>query len=360
MLCCGAFSLSGEHVRYGTPPITARSQSAFFHLYVHSVRPVVPSSAATLLNDGVLARIPPSNSTAEVRPRLSSASSCSGRPCAPRATSALVHLADSFAVAHGHAANPAARDYATKQGRVREPGGETWETKLATLRSFHRAHGHLTLRQDAVWGERDSDLIPIGQLIANLCRKGGLGKGAERAEQRAAQLSAIDEDWCCPWPLNWQRHYRVLADLVDADGILPAIAPGVHFEGDNLGKWLERQKNPSTWAQLSTEQQERLTALGVQPAQRPAPTPAAGRAAKGPNKASPAFQRGVAALALYIAREDASTPVPRGHSEEIAVDGETEPVSVRLGVFISDTEARRDKLTPAQLEALRKLGMQWA
>lgn len=43
---------------------------------------------------------------------------------APRATSALVHLADAFAVAHGHAANPAARDYATKQGMVREPGGE--------------------------------------------------------------------------------------------------------------------------------------------------------------------------------------------------------------------------------------------
>lgn len=140
---------------------------------------------------------------------------------APRATSALVHLADAFAVAHGHAANPAARDYATKRGMVREPGGEAWETKLASLRSFHRAHGHLALRQDAVWGERDNNLVPIGQLIADLRGKGVLGKGAERAEQRAAQLSAIDEGRCCPWPLNWQRHHRVLADLVGGHG--PAL-----------------------------------------------------------------------------------------------------------------------------------------
>ncbi|WP_406349646.1 hypothetical protein OHA44_37710 [Streptomyces sp. NBC_00144] len=45
------------------------------------------------------------------------------------------------------------------------------------------------------------------------------------------QLTAIDEDWERPWPLDWQRHYRVLADLVDADGVLPYIAPGVVFEG---------------------------------------------------------------------------------------------------------------------------------
>ncbi|MFI6056718.1 hypothetical protein [Streptomyces sp. NPDC051286] len=34
-----------------------------------------------------------------------------------------------------------------------------------------------------------------------------------------------------------------LADLVDADGVLPAIEPGVRFEADDLGRWLERQAN---------------------------------------------------------------------------------------------------------------------
>lgn len=26
-----------------------------------------------------------------------------------------------------------------------------------------------------------------------------------------------DEDWNCPWPLNWQRRYRILADLVNGE-----------------------------------------------------------------------------------------------------------------------------------------------
>jgi hypothetical protein len=56
-------------------------------------------------------------------------------------------------------------------------------------------------------------------------------------------------------------------------------SPGVLFEGDDLGKWLQRQKSPGTWAQLSSEQQERLSKLGVQPAQ--AAAPAATRATKG-------------------------------------------------------------------------------
>ncbi|MFF0647261.1 helicase associated domain-containing protein [Streptomyces tendae] len=82
-------------------------------------------------------------------------------------------------------------------------------------------------------------------------------------------------------------------------------------------------------------------------------------AAKGPSKAQQAFQRDLAALAQWVEREG-HRPVPRGHSEEIAVDGETEPVVVKLGVWVSNTKSRRDKLTAEQLNALRKLGIQWA
>ncbi|MEU3901710.1 Helicase associated domain protein [Streptomyces sp. NPDC045251] len=247
---------------------------------------------------------------------------------------------------------------APEAGMVWEPGEEAWEAKLAALRSYRRAMGHLAPRQDAVWGEGEA-MVPVGQHMANLRRKGGLGKDAERAAVRAQQLAAVDEDWNCPWPLDWQRHYRVLADLVDADGVLPAIEPGVLFEGDDLGRWLERQKNPGTWAQLSTEQQERLSKLGVQPVQAPSPAPAAARATKGPSKAQAAFQRGLAALAQWVEREG-DRPVPRGHSEQITVDGETEPVTVKLGVWVSNTKSRRDRLAAEQLEALRELGVQWA
>ncbi|MBP2579556.1 hypothetical protein J3A78_000034 [Streptomyces sp. PvR006] len=133
---------------------------------------------------------------------------------------------------------------APEAGMVWEPGEEAWENKLAALRSYRRATGHLAPRQDAVWGEGEAT-VPIGQHMANLRRKGtknGLGKDEERAAVRAQQLAAVDKDWNCPWPLNWQRHYRVLADLVDADGALPAIAPGVLMDGNDIGRWLQQQK----------------------------------------------------------------------------------------------------------------------
>ncbi|MFD5067989.1 Helicase associated domain protein [Streptomyces sp. NPDC058369] len=257
---------------------------------------------------------------------------------------------------------------APEAGMLWEPGEEAWEAKLAALRSFRRATGHLAPRQDAVWGEGEA-MVPIGQHMANLRRKGGLGKDPKRAAERAEQLAAVDPDWNCPWPLNWQRHFRVLADLVDADGVLPYIAPGVTFEGDDIGTWRWRQQEPGTWAQLLPEQRERLEALGVRGAVLPvaATAPAALRpglaaALKGPkkpgSKAEAAFQRGLTALEQWVEREGAGRPVPRGAVVDVVVDGETLPV--KLGVWLSNTKARRDKLTVEQLAALAALGMEWA
>ncbi|MFI6348735.1 Helicase associated domain protein [Streptomyces sp. NPDC050560] len=248
---------------------------------------------------------------------------------------------------------------AEEAGMVWEPGEEAWETKVSALRSYHRATGHLAPRQDAVWGEGEA-MVPVGQHLANLRRKGGLGKDQKRTRERAEQLTAIDPDWSCPWPLDWQRHYRVLADLVDADGVLPEIQPGVLMDGDDIGRWLERQKNPGTWAQLSAEQQERLSQLGITPLEAPSPAPSATRSTKGAGKAQQAFQRGVQALAQWVEREGAHRPVPRGHNEEIMVDGEAELVTVKLGVWVSNTKSRRDKLTQDQRGALAELGVNWA
>ncbi|MFD7628990.1 hypothetical protein ACFV7Q_23655 [Streptomyces sp. NPDC059851] len=52
--------------------------------------------------------------------------------------------------------------------------------------------------------------------------------------------------------------------------------------------------------------------------------------------------------------------MPRAHGEEITVEGEAEPVIVKLGVWVSDTKSRRDKLTAGQLASLAKLGVDWA
>ncbi|MFF7648181.1 hypothetical protein ACFZCX_49465 [Streptomyces canus] len=85
----------------------------------------------------------------------------------------------------------------------------------------------------------------------------------------------------------------------------------------------------------------------MKPTQRPTPPPAAKAAAKGPSKTSAAFQRGVPALAQYIAREGASTPVPRAHLEPVVINSQAEPVMVKLGIWYTNTKTRRDKLAPS-------------
>ncbi|MFC9627101.1 Helicase associated domain protein [Streptomyces sp. NPDC056930] len=242
-------------------------------------------------------------------------------------------------------------------GMVWEPGEEAWENKLAALRSYRRATGHLAPRQDTVWGEGEQ--VAIGQLLANLRRTDGLGKIPKRATERAAQLAEIDPDWNCPWPLDWQRHHRVLAHLAQDEphGLLPDIQPGVHFESDDLGRWLARQREASTWAQLSTEQQERLTTLGIKPSERPTAAPTSKDAEKGQSKASAAFQRGLAALAQYIAREGTTT-VKRPHRETIVLDGQEHELA--LGIWYANQKQRRNKLTAEQRDALTELGVEWA
>ncbi|MFI6690029.1 Helicase associated domain protein [Streptomyces sp. NPDC050485] len=258
--------------------------------------------------------------------------------------------------------DPSRKKQLDGEGMVWEPGEEAWETKLRALATYRHAHGHLAPRQDATWpadGE-NGEPVPIGQIMANLRRQGGLGKDEKRADQRAKQLIDIDPDWDCPWPLDWQRHHRILAQLAtdEADGLLPAIEPGVLFEGDDLGKWLKRQQQANVWAQLSEEQQRRLSELGVTPAEKPAPAAAARGAGKVQGKPSAAFQRGVRALAQYVAREG-HIRVPRAHAEEIPVEGEPAPVVVKLGVWISNTKSRRDKLSAEQLGQLAELGVDW-
>ncbi|GGR53715.1 hypothetical protein GCM10010219_68010 [Streptomyces netropsis] len=59
-------------------------------------------------------------------------------------------------------------------------------------------------------------------------------------------------------------------------------------------------------------------------------------------------------------REGTHRPVPRGHSEEITVNGEAEPVTVKLGVWINNTKTRHHRLDAEQHDALRKIGINWA
>jgi hypothetical protein len=157
--------------------------------------------------------------------------------------------------------------------------------------------------------------------------------------------------------LDWQRHYRHLTHLAEDEpgGHLPDIAPGVQIDGDDIGRWLQRQRRD--WRLLTTEQQDRLSKLGVQPLEAPSPAPAATRTAKGPSKAQQAFQRGLVALAQYVAREGGAS-VKRSHREVIVIDDQEHDLA--LGIWYSNQKQRRDKLSAEQLAALAELGVSWA
>ncbi|MFD7924200.1 helicase associated domain-containing protein [Streptomyces sp. NPDC059740] len=176
--------------------------------------------------------------------------------------------------------------------------------------------------------------------------------------------------------MDWQRHYAGLRTLLDSGGTLDVVLPGVTYRGDDIGAWLRKQRNQ--WDQLNAEQQRRLTALGVTPVPRPAKAPerpsgGAARAGRAPVKVkgSAAFQRGLDALQQFVEREG-HVKVPRQHTEHLppAATGAVgagrpeqqgaEGVPVRLGVFLSNTRQRREKLTDEQRAALADLGVPWA
>lgn len=75
---------------------------------------------------------------------------------------------------------------------------------------------------------------------------------------------------------------------------------------------------------------------------------------RGPPPAGPWGRRRVASLAQTRAREGTVT-VPRAHLE-LLPDG----AEVKLGVFLSNSNRRRAKLTPDKLTALADLGLEWA
>ncbi|WP_097886425.1 helicase associated domain-containing protein [Streptomyces sp. st140] len=109
--------------------------------------------------------------------------------------------------------------------------------------------------------------------------------------------------------------------------------------------WTTRQTEPAVWDTLLPEQRERLEALGLKrrtDTATAAATTAASRAG--------AFERGIAALTQYAAREGRAV-VPRAHVEE------TPHGPGRLGTWVSNTRSRRAKLSTEQRAAL---GIDWA
>ncbi|MFE7512149.1 Helicase associated domain protein [Streptomyces sp. NPDC057540] len=232
-------------------------------------------------------------------------------------------------------------------GMVWSVADERFQENLAAARVYYEEYWTLCAPRTATVLDR-----PVGQWLANLRRPGAL----EGHPGWKAALEAVDGDWNPSWPAVWQRHYAVVREMLAEETILGYIEPGVTVHGMDIGKWLAKQRRPEVWAGLTDGQRERLEAIGVV-AHAPALAGSAG-AEEGPTQhaAAPvnAFERGVAALVQYKAREG-SVIVSRGHVERLAGG-----VEVRLGVWIMNQKGRRAKLAAGRLTALAALGLEWA
>ncbi|WP_367140986.1 MULTISPECIES: DEAD/DEAH box helicase [Streptomyces] len=227
-----------------------------------------------------------------------------------------------------------------KLGMVWSVADERFQENLEAARAYFEEHWTLCAPRSATMLDR-----PVGQWLSNLRRPGALD-GHPEWEQA---LREVDEDWNPAWPAEWQRHYTAVRELLVEESVLAYVEPGVTVHGMDVGRWLARQQQHTTWHGLTDGQRERLEHLGVVPLPPEEEAPA-----KPSKSASGAFERGVEALRQYKNRTDSLT-VSRSHIETLP-DG----TEVKLGVFLSNTKTRRTKLTTDKLAALAALGLDWA
>ncbi|QDN64350.1 DEAD/DEAH box helicase [Streptomyces sp. S1D4-14] len=227
-----------------------------------------------------------------------------------------------------------------KLGMVWSVADERFQENLEAAKAYYDQHWTLCAPRSAAALDR-----PVGQWLSNLRRAGAL----EGHPEWETALREIDEDWDPDWPAEWQRHYAALRELVADEEGQAEVLPGFTVHGMDIGKWLVRQRKPEVWQAFHDGQRERLERLGITPL---APEPEA--PAKPSTAPVSAFEKGVAALAQYKAREG-SVKVPRAHVEALPDGSE-----VKLGVFLSNSKSRRAKLTADKLAALAGLGLEWA
>ncbi|WP_159401243.1 DEAD/DEAH box helicase [Streptomyces sp. NRRL B-24484] len=209
---------------------------------------------------------------------------------------------------------------------------------------------------------------PIGTWLAELraAAQVPVGEPGALAPERRRALEEIDPFWCPTWPIVWQRAYSVARMWwLESDGRVDwAQLPEERvFEGEQLGRWVVAQR--AGWPGLEQDQQDLLTAIGVEPDPELVAAKAAAEAKPKVSRAD-RFAQGLAALAQFVEREG-HTRVPRPHKEplEVTVAGpggeeNVQIVAVGLGAFLNNTKARRAKLTPGQLAQLAEHGVEWA
>ncbi|MEV6212987.1 helicase associated domain-containing protein [Kitasatospora sp. NPDC051914] len=191
-------------------------------------------------------------------------------------------------------------------------------------------------------------------------RGGGVGAGA------AGPLKEIDPFWCPTWPITWQRTYATARQWwLESDGRVDwaGLPEETVFEGEQLGRWVVAQR--AGWPGLEQDQQDLLTAIGIEEGPELVAAKAAAEAKPKVSRAD-RFTQGLAALASF-ARREGHVRVPRPHKEPLQVtmagpggEESTEIVHAGLGAWLNNQKARRAKLSPGQLAQLAEHGVEWA
>ncbi|MEU9565400.1 Helicase associated domain protein [Streptomyces sp. NPDC048161] len=242
-----------------------------------------------------------------------------------------------------------------------------FEEGLTAARAWAAAHGHLLPPTTAVW-----DGYPIGTWTKNQRfaarageqnaqrRQAGLpvenSAGALTKARRAA-LDEIDPGWCPAWDTGWQRCYRLVQNLLQNGGVLPAATGKVIVQGEDLGRWVSAQRHG--WEQLLPAQQWLLeNVLGIEPAEE----------AERPVKRT---QDTMWAVNMAAARQfhtrEGHLRVPRKHAEHLEMgegpaghqNGADGVVVVKLGTWLDNVRKRADRLSAERRADLDALGMRW-
>jgi hypothetical protein len=73
-------------------------------------------------------------------------------------------------------------------------------------------------------------------------------------------LQQVDPEW----PADRQRHYAAVRELL-RDEDQTDVLTGMTIHGQDVGRWLNKQRQHTTWTKLTTGQRERLEQLGITP-----------------------------------------------------------------------------------------------
>jgi superfamily II DNA or RNA helicase len=208
-------------------------------------------------------------------------------------------------------------------GMVWDPFEEDFRRNLAALRIYVAREGHARVPGDHREGE-----LRLGQWIN--VQRSTREKGILTPE-RIATLDALGMVWD-PLEEDFQRNFDALRSFVAATGhaLVPTTRGG---SWESLGRWVTTKRVARKTGKLAPEKIAALEALGMvwEPFRE-------------------GFQRNLAALRIYVARE--------GHAR---VPGDHREGELRLGQWITfqRTTRRHGRLAPERIAALDALGMVW-